>query len=34
MAESAKWYVIHAYSGYETVAATIERPLKTGGFVI
>lgn len=29
MAESAKWYVIHTYSGYEkTVAATIEKAVE------
>ena len=29
MAESAKWYVVHTYSGYEnTVAATIEKAVE------
>jgi len=29
MAESAKWYVVHTYSGYEkTVAATIEKHIE------
>ena len=30
MAESAKWYVVHTYSGYEnTVKATIEKTIET-----
>ena len=30
MAETAKWYVVHTYSGYEnTVKATIEKTIKT-----
>ena len=29
MAESAKWYVVHTYSGYEnTVAASIEKAVE------
>ena len=29
MAESAKWYVVHTYSGYEnTVKATIEKTIE------
>ena len=32
MAESAKWYVIHTYSGYEnTVAASIEKAVENRG---
>ena len=32
MAESAKWYVIHTYSGYEnTVAATISKAVENRG---
>jgi len=32
MAESAKWYVAHTYSGYEnTVAATIEKAVENRG---
>lgn len=32
MAENAKWYVIHTYSGYEnTVKATIEKHVETRG---
>ena len=32
MAESAKWYVVHTYSGYEnTVKATIERTVESRG---
>lgn len=32
MAETAKWYVVHTYSGYEnTVKATIERTVETRG---
>ena len=32
MAESAKWYVVHTYSGYEnTVKATIERYVENRG---
>ena len=30
MAETAKWYVVHTYSGYEnTVMATIEKTVET-----
>ena len=30
MAEAAKWYVVHTYSGYEnTVKATIEKTIET-----
>ena len=30
MSESAKWYVVHTYSGYENkVAATIQKTVKT-----
>ena len=30
MAETAKWYVVHTYSGYEnTVKATIEKTVET-----
>ena len=30
MAEEAKWYVVHTYSGYEnTVKATIEKTIET-----
>ena len=30
MAENAKWYVVHTYSGYEnTVKATIEKTIET-----
>ena len=30
MAEQAKWYVVHTYSGYEnTVKATIERTVES-----
>ena len=30
MAEGAKWYVVHTYSGYEnTVKATIEKTVET-----
>ena len=30
MADSAKWYVVHTYSGYEnTVKATIEKQTAT-----
>ena len=32
MAESAKWYVVHTYSGYEnTVKATIEKTVESRG---
>ena len=32
MAEAAKWYVVHTYSGYEnTVKATIEKTVETRG---
>ena len=32
MAENAKWYVVHTYSGYEnTVKATIEKTVETRG---
>ncbi len=32
MAEAAKWYVVHTYSGYEnTVKATIERTVESRG---
>ena len=32
MAENAKWYVVHAYSGYEnTVAASIEKAVENRG---
>ena len=32
MAEAAKWYVVHTYSGYEnTVKATIEKTVETSG---
>ena len=32
MAETAKWYVVHTYSGYEnTVKATIEKTVETRG---
>ena len=32
MAENAKWYVVHTYSGYEnTVAASIEKAVETRG---
>lgn len=32
MAESAKWYVVHTYSGYEnTVAASIEKAVENRG---
>ncbi len=32
MSESAKWYVVHTYSGYEnTVKATIEKHVETRG---
>ena len=32
MAESAKWYVVHTYSGYEnTVKATIEKTVQSRG---
>ena len=30
MAEAARWYVVHTYSGYEnTVKATIEKTVET-----
>ena len=30
MAETAKWYVVHTYSGYEnTVKATIEKTVES-----
>ena len=30
MAEAAKWYVVHTYSGYEnTVKATIEKTVES-----
>ena len=32
MAENAKWYVVHTYSGYEnTVAASIEKAVENRG---
>ena len=32
MADTAKWYVVHTYSGYEnTVKATIEKTVETRG---
>ena len=32
MAEAAKWYVVHTYSGYEnTVKATIEKTVESRG---
>ena len=32
MAEAAKWYVVHTYSGYEnTVKATIEKTVQSRG---
>ena len=32
MAEAAKWYVVHTYSGYEnTVKATIEKTIESSG---
>ena len=32
MADNAKWYVVHTYSGYEnTVAASIEKAVENRG---
>ena len=32
MAEAARWYVVHTYSGYEnTVKATIEKTVESRG---
>ena len=32
MADNAKWYVVHTYSGYEnTVKATIEKTVESRG---